>query len=94
MITEKHKYYDKILVRVTMRRAKRYFDNAVNVYITSSNININHYGYFGGIACINKNHYEDVSFDKHINTYKYYCCNSITGNRIKFYINEEDKDKI
>ena len=69
--------------RISMATARRLFNNGVEIYMLPSKAVIRNIWILPiGI------HQDEISFEAHVNEYRYYNCSAETGERVHFYINE------
>lgn len=69
--------------RISMTAARRLFNNGVEIYMLPSKAVI------GNIWILPIGiHQDEISFEAHVNEYRYYNCSAGTGKRVHFYINE------
>lgn len=69
--------------RISMATARRLFNNGVEIYMLPSKAVIRNIWILPiGI------HQDEISFEAHVNEYRYYNCSAETGKRVHFYINE------
>ena len=67
--------------RISMAAARRLFNNGVEIYMLPSKAVI------GNIWILPIGiHQDGISFEAHVNEYRYYNCSAETGKRVHFYI--------
>lgn len=77
--------------RVTKTIAHKYYNEGCNIIIAPVNANM-YYMHFDLWLKTNINEYQD-SFERLVNNFSWYNCNSELGNYCKYFVNEYDLKK-
>ena len=72
---------DGEFIKITAPTAKKMFANGETVYLLPNKVRLGN----AWIPPFAINDADGITFDKHINAYKYYNCNKETGNGIAYY---------